>query len=243
MKETVRPAPRAVYSRLFRHFGPQGWWPVTPEGKTAPVYVPKRYGKRPEPEMLEICVGAILTQNTAWTNVEKAIAGLKGADAMRLRSLAMMRRSRLAGLIRPSGYYNQKAQRLQEFARYIIRCHGGSLRLFFDRPSAAVREELLALNGIGPETADSMLLYAAGKPVFVVDAYTRRFGGKFGWFSDTDYHAVQKFFVEALPRSVAVYNEYHALIVALAKDHCRAKPRCAGCPVERDCFHGQRSSD
>lgn len=224
------PMPRDAYKILFSYFGPQGWWPV-------PLYHPSRYHiPKKEQESFEICVGAILTQNTAWKNVEKAIAALRAAGALRNpRALKALGKSRLARLIRPSGYFNQKAIRLLGFARHVIDTHDGSVRSLLRQPAAVARAELLRVSGIGPETADSMVLYAGGWPVFVVDAYTRRLGRRLGWFDTDDYAAVQDYFHRALAPSVTVCNEYHALIVAHGKDFCKKRPVCAGCPLASSC--------
>jgi endonuclease III related protein len=203
-----------VYRRLYTAFGPQHWWP----GRTR----------------LEIIVGAILTQNTAWSNVEKAIARLRRARALNVRALHGAPLARLADWIRPAGYFRVKARRLRAFTAMLTARHGGDLRRLFRLPTAALRRELLAVNGIGPETADSILLYAAGRPVFVVDAYTRRFMMRHGWIgADAGYDDVARVFTERLPRSARLYNEYHALIVALGKNFCRPRPRCGECPLRR----------
>jgi len=223
-----------IYNRLYASFGPQHWWP----------------GETP----LEVIVGAILTQNTAWTNVERAIANLKAAGA--LESVAAMRSIPLATLtrlIRPAGYYNVKAARLRNCMEHIA-ClidtglRGASSPLAASTPLATphpsgcsgkldtftLRTGLLGVNGIGPETADSILLYAFNRPVFVVDAYTRRVFSRHGILDGKDdYHAIQRFFMDRLPHESRLFNEYHALIVRLAKEYCRTKPRCAGCPLER----------
>ncbi len=168
--------------------------------------------------MLEICVGAILTQNTAWKNVEKALANLFDAGVMDLRKLSSMPRSKLAKLIRSSGYYNQKAERLQLFARHVLSEHGSFTRIF-KKELKPLREELLSLKGIGPETADSMLLYAGRKPVFVVDAYTRRICSRHGICeADVDYHELQDLFHKAMPRDHKIFNEFHALMVEEGKN-------------------------
>lgn len=206
---------RAVYRRLYESFGPQGWWP----------------GETP----LEVIVGAILTQNTAWTNVEKAIAGLKEAGALAsLEALAGTGERRLARLIRPAGYYNVKARRLLHCADFLLRRFGPRLRVPRTVPTAILRRELLAVHGIGPETCDSILLYAFGRPSFVVDAYTKRILVRHGILRGTEeYHAVQALFMRSLPRSVRTYNEYHALIVRLAKEYCRTVARCGQCPLRQ----------
>jgi len=201
-----------IYHRLLEHFGPQHWWP----------------GDTP----LEITVGAVLTQNTSWENVEKAIANLKAADLLDLHRLTALPTSMLAELIRPSGYYNLKAVRLHNLLRAITAEHP-NLESFFADDLQALRETLLAVKGIGPETADSILLYAAGKPTFVVDAYTHRLLSRHGLvWEETDYHEMQELFLANLPEDVALFNEYHALIVRVGKEYCRkTRPRCGECPL------------
>jgi len=197
----------SIYKQLLKKHGPQGWWPT------------RRYGYHPlnktrklsEQEKLEICVGAILTQNTNWKNVEKALDSLFAAKAMDLRKLAAMPRARLEKLIRSSGFYRQKAERLQLFCRHVLENHG-NFSTMFKKKLAPLREELLSLKGVGPETADSMLLYAGRKPVFVVDAYTRRLCNH-----DGDYHELQAEFHRQLPNRHEVYNEMHALMVKEGK--------------------------
>ena len=201
------------YDDLLAHFGSQHWWP----------------GETP----LEIAVGAILTQNTNWSNVEKAIARLRGAGALDWAVLRDLPEGRLADLIRPAGYYNVKSRRLKHFVEWLWTHHGGDLDALRRRPLGELRADLLAIHGIGPETADSILLYALGFPTFVVDAYTRRLLGRHGLLpGDGDYEAVKSLFETHIPPDVAVYNEYHALIVATAKAHCRTRARCEGCPLE-----------
>lgn len=230
--------PRRVWRRLEARFGRQGWWPVTGPGDARPAYVPGRYAPPPPAQALEVCVGAILTQNTAWTNVERALENLHRSRA--LPGLARIPLPRLQRLIRPSGYFRQKAGRLRLFARW-AGGPGALSRRLRTAPLPALREELLSLRGVGPETADSMLLYAGGRPAFVVDAYTRRIGSRIGWFGPkAGYAEVQAFLTARLPRSVRVYNELHALFVRLAKDHCRTTPQCAGCPLKDGCATGRR---
>lgn len=235
------PSPLTIYRTLMEFFGPQGWWPSTLRGKTRPEYQPGVYRRETDRERFEVCAGAILTQNTAWTNVEKAIAHLHEAGVRTPEDVSGLETAALAEHIRPSGYYKQKAARLKDFAAHLCREHGGSLRRLFERPLAEAREELLSLKGIGPETADSMLLYAGGHLSFVVDAYTFRMGERLGWFAGKkEYHAAQRFLVEALPRTLETFNEFHALIVALGKDYCRTRPRCEECPLRGECPHGGR---
>jgi len=202
-----------LYRRCYAHFGPLHWWP----GDSA----------------FEICVGAILTQNTAWTNVEKAIANLKKAKLLNVRAMHGAPPAVLAEAVRPSGYYNQKARKLWTFAEHLGRRHHHSIMHLLRQPLDALRIELLSLNGIGPETADSMILYAAEQPIFVVDAYTRRVLYRMGLLpADADYHELQALFHRCLPPEVELYNEFHAQIVYLGKEFCRkSKPRCAACPA------------
>ena len=212
-----------VYERLFERFGPQGWWP----GDCA----------------FEVVVGAILTQAAAWTNVEKALANLKAAGVLSAEGVASMPEGELASLLRPSGYYNAKARKLKAFAGLLEREFGGDLDQMLDCPAEELRERLLGTHGIGPETADSILLYAAGRPVFVIDAYTRRVFSRLGVAPERDtYEAWQGLFVESLPAEAGLFNEYHALIVRLGKEHCRREPKCGGCPLLDVCPTGRGSA-
>ncbi|HOW27568.1 MAG TPA: endonuclease III domain-containing protein [Elusimicrobiota bacterium] len=230
-----------IYRRLLRRFGPQGWWPVTPPGAPSPRYLPRcTAGRLSSRERFEICLGAILTQNTAWTNVERALVRLHGERAVDCRRLTKMPFGRLAGLIRSSGYFRQKAARLKGFCRHLLKRWDGDVGRLLSQPLTQAREELLSLNGIGPETADSMVLYAGPHASFVVDAYTRRFGRRYGLFGTDEYHRIQELFRNCLPESAPLYREYHALIVALGKEHCRSAPRCGGCPLVRRCRWGKR---
>ena len=204
----------AIYDRLLDAFGPRRWWPAeTP---------------------FEVIVGAILTQNTAWKNVEKAISSLKKEKLLSPSSLASKKEKELALLIRPAGYYNIKAKRLKNFVNFLTEEFGGSLDRMFKMPLGALRKRLLEVNGIGPETADSILLYAGNKPVFVVDAYTKRVFSRHKLIKkDALYREIQSAFTENLPRSRKLFSEYHALIVELAKTYCRKKPRCGACPLKK----------
>lgn len=234
-------SPRAAAGVLLRRFGPQGWWPVAGPGSFKPRYRPRRYAPPPPRQAFEVCVGALLTQNTAWTNVERALARLHRVGAVDPVRLAGMSRRRLEGLIRSSGYFRQKAERLRLFARW-ARGAGELAGRLRREPVGELRPELLSLKGVGPETADSMLLYGGGRAVFVVDAYTRRIGSRVGWFSSkAAYAEVQEFFMRALPASSRAYNEAHALFVRLAKEHCRTKPVCRACPLKPGCAAGRRS--
>jgi len=204
----------AVYQRLHGAHGPQSWWP----GDTR----------------FEIMVGAVLTQNTAWTNVEKAIANLKAANALSPEAIAAAPHRRLAAWLRPSGYFNVKAQRLRAFCRWLLE-QGGERRLA-RWPTARLRAALLAVHGVGPETADDILLYAFNRPVFVIDAYTRRLFRRLGVIEGSEhYESLRELFEARLDADVPLFNEYHALIVAHAKEVCRPRPRCAGCCLRRMC--------
>lgn len=206
-----------VYARLYAHFGPQHWWP----------------GDTP----FEIIIGAILTQNTSWTNVEKAIANLKRADLLEPTRLHRTTTARLAKLIRPSGYFNLKAKKLKAFVDFLFAEHYGKLSHLFRLDTASLREQLLAVYGIGPETADSIILYAAEQPIFVIDAYTRRIFARLDLArDDLPYAELQQLFMSNLLHDLQMFNEYHALIVALGKNVCKkSAPRCAECPLQETC--------
>lgn len=203
------------YAAMRERFGHRGWWPG--DGR------------------LEICVGAILTQNTNWKNVEKAVAAIRAADVMDAASLLAMDTGALAALIRPAGYYNVKAKRLRHFLSVIVHDFRGDIDAFLDRPVAVLREELLGIHGIGPETADSIILYAAGRPSFVVDAYTRRLFLRHGLIGEHDgYDDIKRYCESRLPEEVDLWNDFHAQIVETGKRYCRVVPRCDGCPLA--CF-------
>jgi endonuclease-3 related protein len=178
-------------------------------------------------------VGAILTQNTAWRNVERAITNLKREEVLTPRGLSGLKEQRLAALIRPAGYYNVKAKRLKGLMTFLDKEYGGDLQRMFDEPLSSLREKILTVKGIGPETADSILLYACEKPIFVVDAYTKRVLSRHGMITNgASYGDIQGLFMRVLPQDISVYKEYHALFVQLAKTFCKTKPLCTGCPVE-----------
>jgi endonuclease-3 related protein len=206
---------RALYRAMERALGPQRWWP----GRTR----------------FEIIVGAILTQNTSWRNVARAIERLREARFLTPARLAVLPQSELAEIIRPAGYYNIKADRLKRFLGYLQGRYGLSLPRMLARRPSRLRQELLGVRGIGPETADSILLYAGGVPSFVVDAYTRRILGRHGLsHPGAPYDEIQQLFMQALPLDARLFNEYHALLVAVGKDFCRPRPRCAACPLRAD---------
>lgn len=202
-----------VYQRIFSLFGPQRWWPAD--------------------SPFEVIVGAILTQNTNWPNVERAIKNLKKAEVLEAKKLYKLPHSKLAGLIRPAGYFNIKAGRLKEFLRFFFQNYQGDLKNMRNKKSAVLREELLAVKGIGPETADSILLYALNRPIFVVDAYTRRILFRHSLIEeDASYSQIQNLFMKSVQNDVELFNEYHALLVRLGKDFClKSKPKCSICPL------------
>jgi len=203
-----------IYKRLYRAYGPQHWWP----------------GDTP----FEVAVGAVLTQNTNWGNVERAIANLKRAGALSAHAIHVMGNAELAELIRPAGYFNVKAERLKCFVDFLIAGYGGSMKRMARVDHEKLRPMLLGVKGVGQETADSILLYALEKPVFVIDAYTKRVMSRHGVMEhDEPYENFQALFMGALKPDVSMYNEYHALIVNLGKLRCRPKnPGCEGCPLE-----------
>jgi endonuclease-3 related protein len=203
-----------IYDRLFAAFGPQHWWP----GETA----------------LEVAVGAVLTQNTNWRNVEKAIGNLKKKGLLDAERLHLMPVRQLAELIKPAGYFNIKAKRLKNFVEFLTVQYGGSMRKMGGGDEATIRGKLLSVNGIGPETADSIILYALDRPVFVIDAYTKRVLSRHNIMrQDSSYDNFQQLFHSSLEMDTVTYNEFHALFVRLAKENCRTKPLCGGCPLER----------
>jgi len=202
------------YEALMGAYGPRNWWPArTP---------------------LEVVVGAILTQNTAWRNVERAIERLRAAGALDWSVLHAMDAGDLAELIRSAGTYKVKAQRLKNFVSFLFERYGGDLAGMDAVPTPRLREELLSISGIGRETADAILLYALGRPSFVVDAYTRRVLVRHRLIDpDLDYEEIKAVFEDALPADSALYNEYHALLVEVGKQQCRTRARCQGCPLEQ----------
>jgi endonuclease-3 related protein len=204
-----------IYKKLLRHFGPQHWWPAETR--------------------FEVIVGAILTQNTAWKNVEKAIKNLKKEKMLNCKKIANMNIRKLEKMIQASGFYRQKAERLKKFCKYLDKNYDSDLNKFFDRNTDEIRNELLSLNGIGNETADSILLYAGEKLKFVIDAYTLRMCERTGITETKTYGELQSFFEKNLPENIELYKEFHALIVELGKSFCRKKPKCDGCPLKAIC--------
>jgi endonuclease-3 related protein len=228
---------KQIYGKLYKCYGPQHWWPAD--------------------SPFEVIVGAIMTQSTAWTNVEKAIRNIKSTGKLTPEGLRRLPEKELAALIHPCGYYNVKARKLKAFVDWFGEQHGDSLEKMFYDDVNHVRKQLLQVYGIGEETADSILLYAGDKPVFVIDAYTRRIINRLGLApensltfcssptrgevkrKETDYHHsyadYQTLFMSNLPPDAAFFNEYHALLVRLGKEHCRKRPICEGCCLSEDC--------
>jgi endonuclease-3 related protein len=201
-----------LYQRLWETWGPQGWWP----------------GDTP----FEVAVGAILTQNTNWGNVARALTALKGQNLLEPQALYELPETELARLIRPAGYYNVKARRLKNFLDFLGNYYGHSMARLAADDLASLRPALLSIKGVGPETADSILLYALDKPTFVVDAYTFRILSRHDLIDEAcPYEELRQLFMEHLPAQVPLYQEYHALLVRLGKEWCRPQPRCPSCPV------------
>ncbi len=205
-----------MYDRLLASFGPQHWWPAD--------------------SPLEVAVGAILTQNTNWKNVERAIENLKRMDVLTVEGISLLPETELAELIRPSGYYTVKARRLKNYIGHITARYGGDFFASLEGDGSKKRAELLSVSGIGPETADSILLYAGRYPTFVIDAYTRRIMARHDFVSEgVGYDELRSLFMENLPADTVLFNEYHALFVAVGKTYCRPKePRCGRCPLMSD---------
>jgi endonuclease-3 related protein len=202
-----------IYTSLYGHFGPQHWWP----------------GNTP----FEVAIGAILTQNTNWGNVEKAIANINVKKAMNAKALHKMPHKQLASLIRPAGYFNVKAKRLKAFLDFLVHDFRSSMQRMRKVDTSSMRKSLLSVNGVGPETADSILLYALDKPVFVIDTYTKRVMSRHGLVAESvSYHELQEVFHKNLPLDVQLFNEYHALFVMAGKNYCKPRPKCTGCPLE-----------
>lgn len=214
---------RQVYNLLLQGYGPQGWWPAdTP---------------------FEMALGAILVQSTAWTNAAKALAALRKAGALNPAALSRLSEAEVGELVRSSGFYTVKARRLKAFANHVMDKHDGDLDAMLAQPPDTLRPELLSIHGIGQETADCIILYAAGKPRFVIDEYTRRILGRLGIGPDprAPYPDLQRFFEESLPADTRMFAEYHALLVALAKDVCRKSPYCHRCVLNRECRFARRT--
>ncbi|MCX7919171.1 MAG: endonuclease III domain-containing protein [bacterium] len=207
-----------IFHRLHNHFGDQHWWPAETR--------------------FEIIIGAILTQSTSWKNVEKAIANLKHERLLDCQSLVTIDEKKLAQLIRSSGYFNTKAKKLKAFVTFFHQRYHGNLNKMFAVPLLELRTQLLSVYGIGEETADSILLYAGNKPIFVIDAYTKRIFTRLGLVNPkVTYSELQTLFMSHLPPNPKLFNEYHALLVALGKNLCTKRPRCSSCPLNTLCLY------
>ncbi len=225
---------REIFDKLLYSFGPQGWWPLTEKGEVKPEH----NGKNPvsDNEKFEIVTGAILTQNTNWKNVEKAIINLNKNRLIDIKKIKNIDKDKLAGIIKPSGYYNQKAERLKLIAEFFDK----NINKFLIKNNNKkiinkLRGSLLSIKGIGPETADSILLYAFEKPIFVVDAYTKRIMQRLG-LKFKGYDDLQGIFMDNTEKNAKIYNEYHALLVELGKNYCKNKnPNCKECPLRNLC--------
>jgi len=212
-----------IYRTLYRAYGPRHWWP----GDTS----------------FEVMVGAILTQNTSWRNVEKAIQKLKGKEVLNPRGMHRLKKSQLAPLIKSSGYYRIKTDRLKFFVDFFFEEYDGNVKKMGGERLEVLREKLLGVKGVGPETADSILLYGLKKPIFVVDAYTKRILSRHGLISErASYEEVQKLFMDHLPLDEKLFNEYHALLVYLGKTMCKKMPRCELCPIKDIAHSAERKA-
>ena len=203
-----------MYDLMLNHFGPQHWWPAE--------------------DALEMMVGAILTQNTSWNNVEKAIKNLKKRSILNIKALYSISVPELAEEIRPAGYFNIKAARLKNLIKFIVERYDGDISMLLMEKTDVLREGLLSIRGVGPETADSILLYAVERPIFVIDSYTHRILNRHGLADDqASYYELQGLFMDNLVEDTGFFNEFHALIVRLGKQYCRRKPLCDRCPLEK----------
>jgi endonuclease-3 related protein len=200
-----------LYNKLFNCFGPQHWWPAKSK--------------------FEIIIGAILTQQTSWKQVEKAIENLRKAHLLNPMTLSVEKIKSIENCVKPAGFYKQKARRIKKFSKYLIKKYS-TVNKFL---KSVTRGELLELDGIGKETADSILLYAANKPTFIADAYTFRIINRVLGYNFKSYSELQKFFEDQIPRNVKLFNEFHALIIELGKNYCKIKPNCEKCPLNEEC--------
>ena len=213
---------RRVYDLLYERYGPQGWWPA----KTK----------------LEVVLGAILVQSTAWGNAAKALDAIREAGALDIAALARLSEGEIGELVRSSGFYTVKARRVKAFVEHAMEWYGGNLDAMLAQDAAVLRKELLEIHGIGEETADCIVLYAARKPTFVIDEYTRRIVGRLGVGpgGQRKYADYQRVFEEALESDAMLFGEFHALLIALGKDVCRKRPLCLGCALNEVCEYGRR---
>lgn len=226
MSQPAQDSLLAIFEQLLNAFGPRHWWPAE--------------------SRLEIIIGAVLTQGVAWRNVEKAVNNLKASGNLDFQTLLEMDESLLSGLIHSAGYYRQKTRKLKTLLSWVQSQYDGDLNRMLNSPSIELRQELIKLWGIGPETADSILLYAGGHPIFVIDGYTQRIMARLGLVDEKwSYQNLQNYFHQALPPQTELYNEYHALLVKLGAEYCKKqRPRCAECPVSTVCkHHGEQENN
>lgn len=223
--------PDTLYKQLIKRFDNPNWWPIDIE-----------YHKKNHTDpRFEIIVGSILTQNTAWSNVEKALLNLKLKNILDIKNISKIKIENLQNMIRSSGFYKQKTIRLKNLASYLQDKYNGNLDVFFNRELYTIRDELLSINGIGQETADSILLYAGNLPIFVVDKYTKSICERLAICENISYEKIQNYFEHELSKKYSkdelskVYNEFHALIVIFAKNHCKKKPICKTCVIKKHC--------
>jgi len=230
--------PQKLYEKLLKKFGNPNWWPVDK----------KYHEKNLTDPRYEIIVGTILTQNTNWPNVEKALENLKSEKKLDIKKISEINLAHLKKIIKPSGFFNQKAKRLKNLSLYLKNNYNCDLDYFFNKELQMIRKELLSLNGIGPETADSILLYAGNLPIFVVDAYSKRICERLPLYTNLNYMDIQNYFQNELLKIynknevVKIYNELHALIVNLAKKYCKKKPNCIDCFLNKNCMHAKQLS-
>jgi endonuclease-3 related protein len=230
--------PSILYKILQNNYDKLNWWPIDhnyhKKNKTDPRF--------------EIIIGTILTQNTSWSNVEKVLENLKNKNMLDLNKIINTDIESIKTLMIPSGFFNQKSKRLKQLSDHIFKNYNGDLNKFFCKDLNELRNELLSLNGIGPETADSILLYAGNYPIFVVDAYTKRLCERLSFNINIEYYDIQKYFQTELKKTykseklTQVYNELHALIVHFAKDYCKKKPNCKKCPLNKFCKYRRKVS-
>ncbi len=224
--------PKKLYEKLFFVYGEQKWWPITDNKKIFPEYLERK--SLTEKQKLEVCFGAILTQNTSWRNVEKVVIQLNKNNLIDAKKILKTRKEKLSELIKSAGYFNQKTVYLKEFCRHLKK-YDFSVNSFFVN-SSDLRTELLSIKGIGKETADSILLYSAGKPFFVVDAYTKRIMERLTGKQENNYDVLQDLFYSSLEKNAFLFNEFHALLVEHAKQFCQKKPLCKNCFLKKECF-------
>jgi endonuclease-3 related protein len=230
--------PHLLYKILLDHFGNLNWWPQD-------INYHKKTGSDPR---FEVIVGAILTQNAAWTNVEKALENLKSKRLLDIEKISNIDIKLLQRIVRPTGFFNQKAKRVKYISEYLENNYSADLNTFFNRDIDIIREELLQINGIGPETADSILLYAGDKPIFVVDAYTKRICKRLPIEVNPTYDHIQNYFQKDILKKFnknkisKIYNELHALIVNHGKNYCKSKPKCNNCPIKEKCLYNKQLS-